>query len=195
MAMRAAVFAGITRVVKGVVSVIHALCGLVARFYEYVIAHPTRVIGVAGAIASIIALCIVLSGRCSRSCHQVLPPLPGGTGWLLVGDYDRVNRMYTRGPFYEVVESNYSGSSKLPRKGEIINITAKRNLIILDFQPNANTDRKLESPLAVGILGHEDYTGIEIFPGTCVEVRDIAVAATHDMPAVVWVRVGEPPER
>ena len=163
---------------------------------------PTK-LGVVSAYVGIIGFLItvglilvpILANLCPGSCDEPLSPLPGGSGWLLVGDYDLRLQMYTRGPFYKMVKSNYDNPSHFPRKGEKVEITALRKLIILDFQPNANISRLFDSPMMKASLESRDYTGIEILSGTCVEVRDVRIASTYEMPAAVWIRIGKPPEK
>jgi hypothetical protein len=56
-----------------------------------------------------------------------LPSLPGGSGWLLLGDYNEEKSMYSRCPFFKIKESHYSDNSTFPRKGDILKITIERN--------------------------------------------------------------------
>lgn len=121
-----------------------------------------------------------------------LPVLPGDSGWILIGDFDTKKQIYTRGPLYKVIESNYPDLSLLPRKGEIIELTAERNIVIANYQ-NAGTTDILQPPWQENILDTEDYTDIQLAKGSQIEVRDISLGKLKNMPAVVWIRIGYPP--
>lgn len=157
-------------------------------------------LGTASAIAGLIGLGLaiwaLLPPPPPPDCNTTLPHLPGGTGWLLLGNYHRSENMYTRGPLYKVIASNYPNESDLPRLDEIIEVTAERSLIILDYWPGRSQDSIRSSPLNRATLDYDNSdTHIKILPGTCVEVRDIDLADIYDTSAAVWVRVGEPPRR
>jgi hypothetical protein len=129
----------------------------------------------------------------SPSTDIALPIFPDGSGWLLVGDFDVAERKYTRGPFYKAIASSYSTKSALPRKGDIIQITAERNLIIADYK-NSGTKKLYQPPWQENYLEDNDYTGIKVLPGSKVEVRDVSMGHFQDMSFVVWVRIGYPPK-
>ncbi|HEX2958972.1 MAG TPA: hypothetical protein VHO70_19210, partial [Chitinispirillaceae bacterium] len=120
-----------------------------------------------------------------------LPELPGGSGWLLIGDFDESQKKYIRGPFYKIVKSNYIDKTPFPRKGEIIRITTDRNVIIAGYKKEGTT-RIFQPPWQENILQEEDYTGLKVKSGSLVEVRDISMGHFHGMPFVVWVRIAEP---
>jgi hypothetical protein len=130
----------------------------------------------------------------SPSTETSLPILPGGSGWLLVGDFDEIEDKYTRGPFFEIISSNYNIKSAFPRKGDIIRITADRNLVISDYKVSG-INKLYQPPWQENYLKDDDFTGIKILPGSQVEVRDVSMGHFPYMPFVVWVRIGYPPKK
>lgn len=153
-------------------------------------------LGVISAYLSIIAFILSILFYFLPYSHnkQVeLPVLPNGSGWLLLGDYDEIKKKYIRGPFYEVVSSNYNDKSKFPRKGEILKILKERNLIIVNYK-TSGVKNLYKPPWQENFLENNDYTGIKIKSNHYVEVRDISLGSFPNMPIVVWVRVGEPPK-
>jgi hypothetical protein len=137
-------------------------------------------------------VCSLLPQICSVGPTVSLPQIPGGSAWILIGDYDQAEQKYVRGPFYAVTQSAYRDPSPVPRKGELIRISVERNLVIPDFGATGTT-RLLDPPWAEQELGPEDYVGIKLPAGAIVEVRDVSSGAKPGMPAVVWVRIAPPP--
>lgn len=129
----------------------------------------------------------------SPSTDITLPILPGGSGWLLVGDFDEKESKYIRGPFFKTISSNYSVKSILPRKGDIIQITSERNLVISDYK-DSGANKLFQPPWQENYLEGDDFTGIKILPGSQVEVRDVSMGHFENMPFLVWVRIGYPPK-
>jgi hypothetical protein len=118
---------------------------------------------------------------------------PGGSGWLLLGDYDDGRGIFVRGPFFEVTKTNYPDKSKLPRKGEWIKLTAEREVIIPDYRISGTS--KLDMPpWKKNVLDNNDYTGIKLPAGTEVEMRDVSLGHFEGMPFVVWARVAPIPK-
>ena len=120
------------------------------------------------------------------------PSLPDGSGWILVGDYDDSLDVYVRGPLYKVIASSYPEPSQFPRKGEIIRLKTERNVVIADYK-DSGTKKLFQPPWQKNILGDKDYTGIKLYAGSIVEVRDVSMGHFSGMPFVVWVRIGQPP--
>lgn len=151
---------------------------------------PTKigvVSGVLGVIGFPLAIIPVLGGSAE------LPFFPGGSGWVLLGDFDQTEDRYIRGPFYEIEESNYSVTSFLPRKGEVLRTTVDRSLIIVDFK-TLGTTQLFQPPWRENVLEEGDYTGVLIPAGSIVEVRDVSLGRFPGMPFVVWVRIASPPD-
>jgi hypothetical protein len=126
--------------------------------------------------------------------HPAVPlaPIPGDSGWVLLGDLDPKGAKYVRGPFYEVEKSNYPDHALTPRKGELVRLTAERNVIIANYKI-AGLAGQFTAPWTLNSLSEADYTGVKIPKGGIVEVRDVSLGSYPDQPIVVWVRVAAPP--
>ena len=124
--------------------------------------------------------------------QTILPTLPGGTGWLLLGNYSAEEKRFVRGPFFSIVKSRYETSSEFPREGDIIRITHDRNLIIPNFREFGLRDRFRE-PYLLGHLDEDDYTGIVIREGAYAEVRSSTLDPVIGVPRGLWVRIGRQP--
>ncbi len=118
--------------------------------------------------------------------------LPGNTGWILVGNIDKKNNIYIRGPLYEIVKSNYPKHSIIPRKGELIKVSSDRNIIIADYKTDG-LSKRLQPPWQENILDDDDYTDFTISKGSIAEVKEVSIGGLKNESAVVWVRIGVPP--
>ncbi len=147
-------------------------------------------VGIIGVVLS--TLFFIITSNLGSKIIITIPPLPGDSGWLLLGDFDPKQNHYTRGPLYKIIHSNYADKSLLPRKGEHIETTAKRNLIIADYE-NSGTTKLFQPPWQEGILDDDDYTGVKILKSSRLEVRDVSLGHYPGMPYVVWVRIGHIP--
>lgn len=121
-----------------------------------------------------------------------LPPIPGDSGWVLLGDLDSKGAKYLRGPFYDVEKSNYPDKALTPRKGELVRLTAVRNVIIAGYK-GTGLEGQFTAPWTLNVLSDADYTGVKLPKGAIVEVRDVSLGSYLDQPIVVWVRVAAPP--
>lgn len=128
----------------------------------------------------------------SQDAAVTVPELPGGSGWILVGDLNPAGAFYVRGPFYTLKSSSYPEPSLVPRKGERLQLSAAREVVIADFKTSGLTLRD-KPPWRENRLDDADYTGIKLPAGTVVEVRDVSMGQFKGQPRVVWVRVAEPP--
>lgn len=121
-----------------------------------------------------------------------LPALPGGSGWILLGDLDQKGEHYIRGPFYKVEKSSYPDQSLIPRKGEQVLLTAERNVVIAGFKTTGLKQLHVP-PWTVNVLTDADYTGIKLSKDSVVEVRDVSLGSFPDQPLVVWIRIAPSP--
>ncbi|MCU1281423.1 MAG: hypothetical protein JWM53_4969 [bacterium] len=126
----------------------------------------------------------------TNSSGQASLNLPGGSGWVLLGEYDDEKKVFARGPLWEVVRTNYPDKSMFPRKGEQIQLKATRNVVVPHFRSQGLKD-SLTPPWQLNTLVADDYTGISLPKDTVVEVRDVSLGHFEGMPFVVWVRVAE----
>ena len=137
---------------------------------------------------------LAVMGIAAWAYVAVHPPptiaLPGGSAWVLLGDYDLSGRILTMKKF-ELVRSNYPDRSLVPRKDEIVQLTDKRRAIITDFRTSGVT-KLFEPPWKPPHVFSDDTddTGIVLPSGTRLEVRDVTVARDPQLStAVIWARV------
>lgn len=122
-----------------------------------------------------------------------LPTIPGDSGWLLLGDLDPDGKRYVRGPLYETEKSAYPDKSLTPRKGELLRLSAERNVVIAGYK-NTGLAQKFTPPWQLNALSDPDYTGVKLPRGSVVEVRDVSLGRFPGQPIVVWARVAPPPK-
>ncbi|MBU1053998.1 MAG: hypothetical protein KKC46_09235 [Proteobacteria bacterium] len=171
---------------------------LVDKFIKKLKNHPIT------SVLLILGIIIIAIGNFADSIDKIMKRLPakgsyikpenlpGETGWILVGDIDLKNNKYIRGPLFEIVKSNYTKKDIIPRKGELIQLTSDRNLIIADYKING-LSKIYQPPWQENFLEDDDYTGFKLNKGSIAEVRDVSLGAFPNQPAVVWVRIGIPP--
>lgn len=121
------------------------------------------------------------------------PPIPGDSGWLLLGDLDPSGSNYVRGPFFDIYRSSYSDKSLIPRIGEQLRLTAERNVIIAGYKKSGLAAQNVP-PWTLNVLTDSDYTGVKLPKGSVVEVRSVSLGSFPFQTAVVWVRVAAPPK-
>ncbi|MBC7572373.1 MAG: hypothetical protein H7319_21975 [Spirosoma sp.] len=119
--------------------------------------------------------------------------IPGGSGWILVGEYDENINKFVRGPFYRVTNTNYPSDSIFPRKGESIILTKGRQVVISDYKISG-VAKWNAPPWQENVLDSNDYTGTILPKGTELEVRDVSMGHFEGMPFVVWVRIAPIPQ-
>ena len=125
--------------------------------------------------------------------HSVdLPNIPGGSGWILLGDLERNGEKFIRGPFYKIYKSSYLDKSLVPRKGEQLQLTVEREVVIPGYKETGLT-KQFDAPWTLNVLSESDYTGTKLPKHGVVEVRDVSLGSFPDQPVVVWARVAAPP--
>ena len=131
----------------------------------------------------------------TKSNHEIISQIniPGGTGWVLLGDYDENLNKFVRGPFFKVTDTKYPNDTIFPRKGEWIILTKEREIVIADYKISGTTKWNV-APWQQNILDSNDYTDIVLPKGTELEVRDVSIGHFEAMPFVVWVRVSQVPQ-
>lgn len=121
-----------------------------------------------------------------------LPPIPGDTGWILVGTMNPKSEYYISDPLYKTEKSLYPTPALVPRKGELLRLLAERSIIIAGYK-TTGLAQQMEPPWRLNYLSDTDYTGVKLPKDSIVEVRDISLGSFPDQPVVVWVRVAAPP--
>jgi hypothetical protein len=114
----------------------------------------------------------------------------GGTGWILLGNYDYDNHKWTFGPFFTFVHGDHPASNELPKIGDGLRVTAERHVVILDWS-SSKEQRRLEAPginKAV-ISGAEDFTPVILGAGALVDVGEVSAGHFNGRQDVVWARV------
>lgn len=173
---------------------------LADRYTEKLKNHPivailvvatTVLIGVAKFTDAVTKLANIVPGIFKPAV--VLPPIPGDSGWILVGDLDPGGTRYVRGPLYEIDKSSYLEKSLTPRKGEQIRLNAERNIIIAGYK-STGLAKQFMPPWQLNVLSDNDYTGVKLPKNAVVEVRDIGLGNFPAQPILVWVRVAPPPK-
>jgi hypothetical protein len=114
----------------------------------------------------------------------------GGTGWILLGNYDFAKNQWTFGPFFDFVHANRDIQNGFPAIGDTIRVTATRHLIILDWHTE-KWKRRLQRPgLDKGTIGEdEDYTPSTLGAGALVDIGDVSAGHFPGRQDVVWARV------
>lgn len=120
-----------------------------------------------------------------------LPPIPGDSGWILVGTMNPKSEYYISDLLYKTEKSLYPAPALVPRKGELLRLLAERNIIIAGYK-TTGLAQQLEPPWRLNNLSDTDYTGVKLPKDSIVEVRDISLGSFPDQPVVVWVRVAAP---
>ena len=115
------------------------------------------------------------------------------TGWIYLGLVDNQETTYRTQPLYSIEKSTYTDSNLTPRVGEIIKLSAKRDIVILDYK-STGVNSRFTPPWKANVLDENDYTGYFMPKGSVVEVRDISIAGYPGHDKVVWARIGLPPE-
>jgi hypothetical protein len=125
--------------------------------------------------------------------------LPLQTGWLYLGDYVTGTGAFERGPFFTGVRG------RLPRRGDLITLTAQRELVIANYH-RTGPQTSMTAPWRIKhVLDANDYTGIRLKAGDQVEVRDVVPSdciqergpevSCSPRVRILWVRVSNPPVR
>lgn len=114
----------------------------------------------------------------------------GGTGWILLGNYDFDKSQWTFGPFFDFVHANHDIQNRYPAIGDTIKVTAPRHVVILDWHTTKGK-RRMERPgLDKDPIGEdEDYTPSRLGAGALVDVGDVSAGHHLGRQDVVWARV------
>jgi hypothetical protein len=114
----------------------------------------------------------------------------GGTGWILLGNYDFDQGKWTFGPFFDFVHANHDTQNGLPAIGDTIRLTATRHVVILDWHTE-KWERRLDKPgLDKGVIsGEEDFTPSILRTGALLDVGEVSAGHSPGRQDVVWVRV------
>jgi hypothetical protein len=114
----------------------------------------------------------------------------GGTGWILLGNYDFEKSKWTFGRFFDFVHANHDLQNDYPAIGDTIRLTATRHVIILDWKTE-KWQRRLQRPgLDKGTIGEdEDYTPSTLGAGALVDIGDVSAGHFPGRQDVVWGRV------
>ena len=72
----------------------------------------------------------------------------GGTGWILLGNYNSDKNQWTYGPFFEYLQSNRDNKNGLPPIGASIRLTALRHVVILDWHTKKSEEWQRRPGLA-----------------------------------------------
>jgi hypothetical protein len=116
--------------------------------------------------------------------------LIGGTGWILIGNYNFNKNQWSWGPFFEFERSVHTNPNEIPKIGETIRLKVTRHVIILDWSTRKR-ERRLEPPgINKGMITEsEDYTPLTLGPGAVIDVADISAGHFPSRQDVVWARV------
>jgi hypothetical protein len=114
----------------------------------------------------------------------------GGTGWILLGNYDSDKGEWTFGPFFDPVHARHDVRNGLPAIGDTIKVTATRHVVILDWHTR-KLERRFDRPgLDKGVIGEaEDYTPSMLGAGALVDIGDVSAGHFPGRQDVVWARV------
>lgn len=114
------------------------------------------------------------------------------TGWINLGIVDNEETTYRTLPLYTIEKRVYDEPFLTPRIGELIKISANREIVILNYKTTDIKDVFIP-PWKENILKDKDYTNFFITKDTIVEIRDVSIAGYPGHDKFVWARVGLPP--
>jgi len=125
----------------------------------------------------------------------VLPPLPGGTGWVFAGYFNVERNTFIEGPYIAIHSTTTIVTRRFVEIGDIIELKVSRDIHIVDFQ-KTGADKKFVSPAVKGIIDEYDKTGITLPAKTQLIVRDTSESREPpDNPnAALWLRVAYIPQ-
>jgi len=110
----------------------------------------------------------------------------GGTGWILLGNYDSEKSQWGKVRYIDFVHANHDA---FPEIGDTLRLTATRHVVILDWQ-TTKLERLLDRPgLDKGVLDEGDYTPSILGAGALVDVGDVSAGHFPGRQDVVWARV------
>ena len=114
----------------------------------------------------------------------------GGTGWVLLGNYDSDKSQWTYGPFFDYLQSNRANRSDLPPIGASIRLTALRHVVILDWRTK-KWERRLDRPgLDKAMIAEaDDFTPATLGAGALLDIGDVSAGHFPGRQDVVWARV------
>jgi len=125
----------------------------------------------------------------AQTAHEphALSRLEFGTGWLLLGALDAKTKKW-------VTQLKHRGGDTVPRPGDILEMTDKHEVVIVDFAEHGERDRLISSKDRVG--HNRDTTPIVLPPGARVKVEEVSESSVLYTIIEVWARVvAAPPQK
>lgn len=160
--------------------------------------HNPVEFSVAGGIAVFVIIFLLGNAVYPEVSPPVTPEqssieIPGETGWIFAGYFDVERETFIEGPYVSVINTTRRGLRRFIEVGDIIQLNVSRKVIIPEYKING-TEKKLSSPIEVGVIGEEDETGIVFPSGTKLLVRDVSEGMWSDRQnAALWLRVVDVP--
>ena len=117
--------------------------------------------------------------------------IPGGTGWVSLGDYDADQQKWVSQLVYESAQG--TRMADVPKMGDEIRLTVGREVFILGYA-STSLDRRFEAPGSGPVQRDTDYVGTTLPLGTVVQVLDVSRPGNHGLRGPVWVRISVLPQ-
>jgi hypothetical protein len=158
--------------------------------------HPVE-FSVAGGVAAFLIIFLVGNAIYPEGLDRepVTPvEMPGETGWIFAGYFDVERETFVEGPYVSVVGTTTRGQRRFVEAGDIVQLNVSRRVIIPDYK-TTGTEKKLTSPVEVGVIEEDDETGVVLPSGTKLLVRDVSEGTGSESPnAALWLRVVNVPQ-